>query len=115
MHSGQQIQDLERHGNIITHVKPEESILVDEMQNNDGEGGAAVAAEYLHDGPIADNDTRVIEVDDDMVAAEEEAVLRDGAGSSSDTRYALLPHSPHGFMRGRVFALTISPDHKRQA
>ena len=40
-------------------------------------------AEDLQDGPVVDNDARVIVADDTMVPNEEEIVLRDGAGSSS--------------------------------
>ena len=40
------------------------------MQNSNGEEGAAVADEDLQDGPMADNDARVMEVDDDMAVAE---------------------------------------------
>ena len=36
----------------------------------------------------------MVVADDDMVSNEEEIVLRDGAGSSSETRYALLPRAP---------------------
>ena len=82
------------------------------MQNNNGEEGATVAADDLHDGPIADNDTRVIEVDSDMVAAEDEVVLRDGAGSSYNTQYALLPRTPAQVHERSPGSSTDSSDHK---
>ena len=67
-----------RRDNIIGSARPEESIPVDEAQNNNGEEGAAAAAEDLQDGPIIDNDARAIEVDDDIVAAGEKVVLKPG-------------------------------------
>ena len=78
-------QEPERQDGVIANVKPEELILVDEMPNNNGEDGAAVAAEDSHDGPVVDNDPRILEGDDHMAVAEEEVVIRDGAGFSSDT------------------------------
>ena len=43
----QSTRELERQDNIITNADSEESILVDEMQNNNGKEGVAVAADDL--------------------------------------------------------------------
>ena len=88
--------ELKRQDKIITNAKPEKPILINEMQSNNGEDierkntRAELDVEDLQDGPVIDNDARVIVADDDMVANEEEVVLRDGAGSSSDIRYAFV-------------------------
>ena len=110
----QLIQEPERQDKIVTNAKPEESIFIDEMQNNNGEQvehRIEIAAEDLQDGPAVDNDARVITADDDMVGNEEEVVLRDGARSSSDTCYASLPHVS-AQVHGRYPDSTKnSPDH----
>ena len=56
-------------------------LLIDEMQKNNGEEvehQVELGAEDFQDGPVVGNDGRVIMVDDDMAAVEEEVVLRDG-------------------------------------
>ena len=96
---GQLTQELERQDKITTNAKPEGSILIDEIQTNNGESierRCEPDAEYLQDGPVVDNDACVIVAEEDMVVNEEEVVLRDGAGTSSDTRYASLPCSRAG-------------------
>ena len=66
--------ELERQDKIITNAKPEGSILIDEMQDDNGDKkGYEVGrsdAEDLQDGPMVDNGSRVIVADDDMVAHE---------------------------------------------
>ena len=91
--------------------------MIDEMQDDNGDKkGSEVGqsdAEDLQDGPVVDNDARVIVADDDMVSNKEEHVLRDGAGSSSDTRYALLPRVPAQVHGRSPDSTTNSPDPKK--
>ena len=47
-----------------------------------------------------------------MVSNEEDVVLRDGAGSSSDTRYASLPRVPAQFHGRFPDSTKNSPDHR---
>ena len=65
-------QELEGQGNITTNAKPEESILIGETQDDNGDQtGPEVgqsAAEDLQYGPVVDNDARVIVADDDLVS-----------------------------------------------
>ena len=112
-------RERERQDKIITNAKPEESILIDEMQNNNGEEverrhtRAELNVEDLQDGPVIGNDACVIVVGDDMVANENEVVLRDSAGSGSDTRYVFLPRVPAQVHGRSPDSTTNSPDHKK--
>ena len=48
-----------------------------------------------------------------MIPNEEDIVLRDSAGSSSDTRYALLPRVPRQLHGRSPDSTKNSPDHKK--
>ena len=52
-------QEIKRQDKIIKNAKPDESILIAEVCQSD--------TEDLQDGPIVDNDSRVIVADDEMV------------------------------------------------
>ena len=110
-------QELERQDKIITNAKPEESILIDEMQDDNGDKkGSEVGqsdAEDLQDGPMFDNNSRVFVADGDRVPNKESIVLRDGVGSSSDTRYALLLRVPAQVPGRSPDSVKNSPDPKK--
>ena len=69
------IQELGRQDKIIANAKPEESILIDEMQDDNGDKkGSEVGqsdAKDLQSGPVVDNDARVIVAEYDMVPNKE--------------------------------------------